>query len=236
MSRFSEKGFAPILILIGVMVLVGIAYGVYYLGQANVKQAPAPQSVVSNPTTFPSPTQSVVARQPQLSVVANEITNWKTYQEVNAGFSFKYPANAQVSTGTAASMLSFKEDNSINVKPPYEVPYDQWYTMDLVVRDNSQGADAKTIIDKYIEDIKKTCSPPACGTPIMIQSTLKPYQNGVIDGYIFHIGAETDSAMVVQVKGNKTYIFRMSGDQGNVTDSGLKIFDQILSTFKFTNS
>ena len=41
--------------------------------------------------------------------------------------------------------------------------------------------------------------------------------------------------MVVQTKNNKTYIFRMSGDQGYVTDYGVMLFDQILSTFRFNS-
>lgn len=233
-SGIGQKGNTLIIIgLVFLMVIIGA--GAYFLG-AKTNQVQTPNN------TQPLPTSDVTQAQPTNGAIQtpqpttttspqNENVNWKTYQDAKKGFSFKYPSNAQVSTGTVASMLSFQEDNGINVKPPYEAPYDKWYTMDLVVRDNLQGIDAKTIINNYIEEIKKTCSPPACGTPTMIQNTLKPYQNGAINGYIFHIGAETDSAMVVQVKGNKTYVFRMSGDQGYATDSGLKIFDQILSTF-----
>lgn len=212
-----QKGFTPVLVLIGVLVIIAVAGGAYYVGKSQI-------SAVSSPSLQPVPLQNPTGGT----------TDWKTYQDTKTGFSFKYPSNAQASTEAVFSMLSLQEDDGINVKPPYEAPYNKWYTMDLVVRGNPQGIDAKTIINNYIEDIKKTCSPPACGTPAMIQNTLKPYQNGVINGYIFHIGAETDSVMVVQVKGNKAYIFRMSGDQGYVTDSGLKIFDQILSSFKFT--
>jgi hypothetical protein len=42
-----------------------------------------------------------------------------------------------------------------------------------------------------------------------------------------------ESFMTVQAKNKKTYIFRMSGDQGYVTDYGVTLFNQILSTLKF---
>lgn len=219
------------IIILGIIVaLFAFGLGGYFLGISKSQTIyPSQQAKASPAVAQPSPTNNPI------SAGDSATSTWKVYQDPKYGFSFKYHSNAQVSTGTVASMLSRQEDNGITVKPPYEAPYDKWWTMDLVVRDNPQGTDAQTIINNYIEELKKTCSPPACGTPSMIQNTLKPYQNGVVNGYIFHIGAETDSAMVVLTIGNKTYIFRMSGDQGYVTDSGLKIFDQILSTFKFTN-
>ncbi|MBI2040327.1 hypothetical protein HYT18_04610 [Candidatus Microgenomates bacterium] len=226
-SNLSKK---IVIILAIIVALSAFGVGGYFLGANKNQTIPQPQQAVApSIVTQPSPTNTPNSAEDSTT------STWKTYQDSKYGFSFRYPSNAQISTGTVASMLSRQEDNGINIKPPYEAPYDKWWTMDLVVRDNPQGTDAQMIINNYIEELKKTCSPPACGTPTMIQNTLKSYQNGVVNGYIFHIGAETDSAMVVLTRGNKTYVFRMSGDQGYVTDSGLKIFDQILSTFKFTN-
>lgn len=218
------------IIIISAIIVAFFAFGVggYFLGTNKNQAKPQSEQVSVQPTNTsqPSPTDTSTP-------IENFAANWKTYTSSDYGISFKYPTDAVVDTKTLYSMLS-KSSNGLEIAPPYQEPYSKWYTFDLVVQDNPQNLDAKTIIDSYAEDIKKNCSPPACSTPKMITDTLKPYKNGEINGYIFHIGAETDSATVVHVKSNKTYIFRMSGDQGNVTDYGLNIFDQILSTLKFT--
>ncbi len=226
---YFQKGFAPIIIILGILLVsAGIIGGAYYYKTTTEKSKVSEQKPATpKATPIPSQADETVNEAKPLSS-----GNWKTYTNSDFGISLEYPADAVVSTKTLYSMLS-KSSNGLDIAPPYQEPYSKYYTFDLVVQDNPQNQDAKTIINNYIADIKKNCTPPACSTPKMITDTLKPYKNGEINGYIFHIGAETDSAMVVQVKSNKTYIFRMSGDQGNVSDYGLNIFDQILSAFNF---
>ncbi len=229
-SEDQPKQSRKIIVVLAIIVVLLLAFGVggYFLGVHKNQTRPPYQQVTTPSVNIiqPSPTNTPMP-------IEDSTTNWKTYTNSDFGISLKYPVDAVASTKTLYSMLS-KSSNGLEIVPPYQEPYSKWYTFDLVVQDNPQNLDAKTIIKNYAEDIKKNCSPPACSTPKMITDTLKPYKNGDINGYIFHIGAETDSAMVVYVKSNKTYIFRMSGDQGNVTDYGLNIFDQILSTLKFT--
>lgn len=217
-----------VIILSIIVALFAFGVGGYFLGANKNQAAPQSQQATISPTTIVQPTPTNTSMPTK-----NSTTDWQTYTNPDYGISLKYPTDAVTSTQTLYSMLS-KSSNGLNIAPPYQEPYSKWYTFDLVVQDNLQSLDAKTIINNYAEDIRKNCSPPACGTPKMITDTLKQYKNVAIDGYIFHIGAETDSAMVVHVRENKTYIFRVSGDQGNVTDYGLNIFDQILSTLKFT--
>lgn len=217
----SQKGFGVIYILVGVLILSFVAGGAYFLGKSS---EPKPSTPVVSQTPQPTP-----------SPTPDETVNWKTYTDVKNGFELKYPSNAEVSSQKLYSMLSVASSDGISIAPPYQEPYDKYYSFDIVVRNNPNNLDAKSTINNYAEDIKKNCSPPACGVPKMIADTLKPYKTGDLDEYIFHTGAETNSAIVVQVQNNKTYIFRMTGDQGNVSDPyGLRLFDQILSTFKFT--
>jgi len=76
-----QNGFAPILILIAIVV-VGAIGGAYYLG---TKKAPEPQtSTTSSPAvqTTPSP-----------SSTPDETADWKTYTNTKIGFVIKYPPN-----------------------------------------------------------------------------------------------------------------------------------------------
>ncbi len=73
----SQKGFAPVLVILGLVVILGIAGGAYYLGTIKNKSQP------QNPT---------VTSQTPSSPIPNETTNWKTYTNIKSGFSFKYPS------------------------------------------------------------------------------------------------------------------------------------------------
>ena len=84
----SQKGLAPILIVLIIAALVG-GYLIY---QNQPKPTPP-----SQPTTQPSPT-------PTTKPVPNgaaETANWKTYKNSNLGLEFKYPPNS----------VSFQEEN-----------------------------------------------------------------------------------------------------------------------------
>ena len=54
--------------------------------------------------------------------------------------------NAKITVQKLA-LLSFEQSDGITLEPPYQEPYSKWYVLDLVVRDNPQNLDAKTIID-----------------------------------------------------------------------------------------
>ena len=84
-----QKGFIPVLILIGILVLVGIAGGAYYLGSSG-----KPQQTVSHPQPTPQPTSVSQPSPTDASPAPNgagETTNWKTYKEDNYKFLVRYP-------------------------------------------------------------------------------------------------------------------------------------------------
>ncbi len=185
---------------------------------------PSP-TVIPGLTRNPSPTPT--------TTTSTHTANWKTYQ--GSDFSFQYPFEAKESTREVNGMLVQEKENGIYFEPDYKAPYDKWYSLVMVVRNNPQNLDAKIIVENYADKIKYNCSQPACSMPAKMLSSLKPYKNGEIDGYSLTWGAETDSKIVVWTKSSKTYVFRMTGDQGYITPIGEKILDQILSTFKFTD-
>lgn len=73
-----QKGQTQILILAGIIILLAITGGIFYLGRITT---PKPQP------------QNMVISSPQLSPTPDETANWKTYTNSTYGYSFKYPQN-----------------------------------------------------------------------------------------------------------------------------------------------
>lgn len=83
-----EKGFAPILILIGTVVVVSIVYGTYYLGAFKNNRPVTTPNIVQN-TPYPTTAQNSIS-------TPDEITNWKTYTNNYYRYSLKYPDKYRV--------------------------------------------------------------------------------------------------------------------------------------------
>lgn len=69
-----QKGQAQVLILAGIVILLAVAGGIFYLGRIT---APKLQNITTSPTPQPSP--------------VDETANWKTYTNTKYGYSLKYP-------------------------------------------------------------------------------------------------------------------------------------------------
>lgn len=84
-----EKGFTPILIILGILVALGIGSGAYYLGR---QTASTPQPIVFS---SPSPAPDTTA-------------NWKAYTNLELGYSFNYPNDLTVKSyeDTSSSTIS----------------------------------------------------------------------------------------------------------------------------------
>lgn len=94
-----QKGQTGILILVGILIIVGVAGGAYYLGKSStLKLSSAPVAPYQAPQPTP-PTSSDANREPSGSAVspkpsgAGEIANWKTYTNKDYKFLIKYPSN-----------------------------------------------------------------------------------------------------------------------------------------------
>lgn len=74
-----QKGFAPLLLLIGILILIVVGSGAYFLGKSATTK-PVQQSVVQ---------QTAVSTSQSTPV---ETVNQKTYTNTKYGFSLKYPA------------------------------------------------------------------------------------------------------------------------------------------------
>lgn len=87
-----EKGFAPLILLIGILLIIGgVAYEIYYLGTiSRNKPAQIPALSVNKATSQPSPKPSISPNQiVPLSTAWNLGT--KTYSNPDIGITFEYP-------------------------------------------------------------------------------------------------------------------------------------------------
>ncbi len=89
----SQKGFAPTLILIGILVIGIIAGGVYYFKKTVNKTSPSIPSQVTNQTTLQKP-DSI------------NISNWLTKVDNIGGYKLKYPAEMQFDPASGSYILS----------------------------------------------------------------------------------------------------------------------------------
>lgn len=81
-----QKGQTPILIIVGILVVVVIAGGAYYLGRTT-NPKPSPTPVVTSQSPQPTPNASPTPTD------AGETANWITYTNIKANYSFKYPTD-----------------------------------------------------------------------------------------------------------------------------------------------
>lgn len=89
----NNKGFTPIAIVFIIITVLAVGGVVYYAGKSST---PAPQNTVDDnyqpPVDQGNVTNTPPASNPKPTPV-DETANWKTYEDTNRGFSFKYPSS-----------------------------------------------------------------------------------------------------------------------------------------------
>jgi hypothetical protein len=206
-----KKNF-PILTIVMIPVLLAIgAFGVLAYQKFS-----APKPVV---TVSPTPTATTVPT-----------VDWKTYTNSKYGFSFKYPSTfiVQYKYFNDDTPFVFLDSKSFNVP---EVWVDGQVTP-------VQFSISSKSLSEYVDYYKKIID-PANYTQSDLTSPLKGYRfDGTfklqgLDSEEYPLKGTKITGVVIQVP-NSQKVLEISYDyvREGVTDS---IFDQILSTFKFTN-
>lgn len=91
-----EKGFAPLILLIGILIIGGVAYEIYYLGTiSRNKPAQIPALSVNEATSQPSPKPSIFPKQISSPSTAFN-SGIKTYSNPGIGITFEYPSYFEV--------------------------------------------------------------------------------------------------------------------------------------------
>lgn len=210
-----QKGFAPIILLIGVLVITLAAGGAYYYYQSKQKL-----STYSPPT----PTNNTVQTTP--SPTPNPTANWETYE--NAYYSFKYPDDWDL------EIDSKKDSNEIipSVYIHYHYTDDpskgryNFYFGDSI-RFSIIKAVSNSNLDIYIQEIINNQG--------NIVSKIKDVVIDGIKGRRFTFGGQF-SADTIYAK-RDDLIFNISHnevvDKSHINSIDETTYNQILSTFRF---
>ncbi len=213
LEKGRQKGFAPIVILLTLLVLGGIVGGMVYF-----------KSKTNQPTSiYPQPTSS----RSQISIIptisqSDKTTNWKTY--ASRTFSFRYPMEYTLYENQIVSVDGevVPKQGTIEIVSPLINALNTNFTLSITSDQNNISKSLSEVVD-YIS----TCS--------SISSVNgKPYTLGGVPAMIF---ADTTpcgplgGTYIYAVNGNFFYVIQIDSHAryGDIHSS----IDQILSTFRF---
>lgn len=213
-----QKGFSLPLILIGIVLMILIAGGAFYLGRTTKNSG----DISNSPTPLSSPSDQVACAQdakqcPDGSYVArtgpkcefaacpavsDKISNWKVY-EGNGSLTFKYPSDWEIEPYTNNNVIS---SNSPKIKLVV-VPKDS-----TLMNECMEEVSVKTKNELTVKKFSRVTTGEMCSTTdsnpreIWIVPSKEAYSPGISYQYSAAEAAQAE-----------------------------EIFDQILITFKFTD-
>lgn len=208
-AQYKQKGFAPIVTILGIIVIFGAVGGAYYFGQSSTKlPASSSQVPVATSQTPISPTQPIAKTTiSPTSAIVDETANWKIYQNEIYKFSLKYPDVYKTDVSEAPDNQTHENVSSLRLLGPVS-------TVEIFAENNNSGLSLSDWVTKYAKlDTKNAKS-------ITIDNQ---------SGYRF-IGNNMGAVYsLVYLKKDKIIYWMQIVPEDN------QIFDQIISTFKFTN-
>lgn len=205
-----QKGFAPILILVGILVIIGIAGGAYYLGKSQNSQ-PKSQSQVVSQTPTPSPNANLV---PNASA---ETANWKTYINDTYAFQIKYPEKFNLNENIRKEnfydnlvSISYQNTKIISIRAIYDIDiYENTKTQDVAIREVVDSGFKYNITTALISGYNST---------ITILEKSQPLDNLSLKFHTIATIAHPKKNLFIEIS----------------SSLNKEELDQILSTFKFT--
>lgn len=214
-----QKGFAPILILVGILVIVGIAGGAYYFGKS---AAPKPQNPVVSQISQPTSVTSSIPANSPVPTSVGEAANWKTYKSDNYGYSFRYPSSFWITSVTTSRQISSDASGATISDSPL-APENTIALFSITDRGKKQGESIASLIDGYMQDRKEF--QVTTSKNITVNKHQAIYLDTLVANKPYYlIFIETDKSNVV--------ILNISNNSDS-NDPLKPTIDQIISTFKF---
>lgn len=245
-TQYKQKGFAPILFLVGILVLVAVAGGAYYFGKLPIKPINNPKACTQEAKLCPdgsfvervgpncefAPCPSATPKLTDETTNTDSIgSNWKTFSS-KFGYTFKYPDNITVTImSTSSDLPSLKEVINIHSTDDSTSSsfsgFNDWIyissNMGIGINDLSTG--------------KEWCNKLEQQAPVKFEcDNWDKLSLTEINGYkVFQRSGGRDSSLVrVIYLPYGDYVYEINLDDGDPEKLQYQqLNDQILSTFKF---
>lgn len=207
----SQKGFAPILIALGVILILGVVSGAYYFGKSQSVKPTIQNSVVTSQTPQPTP-----------SPTPDAIANWRTYTNTQYKFTLSYPEDwesqvPEVSTNNfRLDFLKFDQDYNGFERP----------NITLIINNDNINNIRSSLFKEY--NSKGTIQDIGLLSGDLYQGTGKSKDFSGKNTF------QKFRADYLISKNNLNYWFRLS-TKPEYQNKHLEDFKKIISTFKFTN-
>lgn len=200
-------------ILLGIVIIAGSVFAGIRIGK---KQIASPQKTTEQPAVFPTqvvvnPTAGPITISPTVLSPTTDLTvNWKTYENKKWGFSVKYPEKFFTACYPEEGLKLWGPNFDCNV------PHDIFYTISAI----------------GYEDIDyKPYKKASKSEPIVVagkNATKNIYIFDESDGPLFELHEETE--IVIPLQSGLIQLVLLGQEEKNKV-----FFDQIISTFKFTD-
>lgn len=232
----------PLSKLLALILFISLPFLGFYLGMRYQKASsiPAPSTVVnSNPVNQPlSPSANVIQPQASPSSSTNsEMANWKTYISAKYNYSVQYPSDwtyrdiqyrSKGSLDTAPSFIG------IGFRPNEPAPIDEEYTfINIEIFDNPNKLSLESLVENWYD----------FGTePGVLSNAVKNGEDIIVSGIrgkkVVNPPIDTVGLPVTWLlinRKDKVFVFSIILDKSYPEINKNQVFNQILSTFKFTN-
>ncbi len=236
-----QKGQILVWIIVGSIIIVVAGGFLFYTNyktsvsdRTNNRTKPVSQNpVVTSQTPQPTSSPSLSDASPA-PTSAGETANWKTYTNNEYPYEIKYPSTLDIieSTGDYYNQ-SFNVVNLRNYPSEEEFKYKDAISITILSKTLANVGN----LQKWLEDI--SIGPRVDGTTGPRVRKFSPIKVSSNDALVYFSGEESIYKNIAIYKNNNLIIFSLNptGETGSSYDenpNSVKIFDQILSTFKFT--
>lgn len=230
-SKFSKTKVSPIIIMATVIIIVAI--GSYILG---TKQNKPPVSSIIQQTSIPTPTLSpaeTLAKDDQTStwiMYPDKVRDGIIYSSRNPRYSFSYPPDWKFQSMSGECGPVFGPSDG---KYGFTIcgPYLNTETPEILAKEE-RGEKSVISLSNIIVDNHRGIKQEL---EYLVNEENKNYRN-VISIYVADVQvALTDALNGEQVQTTGTIAISFEGSDRKLTEEERRKFDQILSTFKFTD-
>lgn len=213
---YSKEKIGVTIMLVGLTAAIFLAIG-YWAGR---QTAMLEEDKTTTPPIIGTITSTATPKATTTTSATDETANWKTYTNEKYGFSFKYPGDWTYKTNAGTETLL-----TIGLFPPSKTEGYEYFGDITINVENSNGL--------TLEDFAKEKN-YASATEIEWNSTAEsePINISGVSGIKYpQIAGMMPSTISIVKSGN--YVYEIQDIKPSHQQDG--IYDQILSTFEFTN-